>query len=416
MHGRATLERGTRVLIARRRRGWLNAVAFLASLAFSAGIFLTLDWLYSAMLQARMPEHSQRSCTVHDPVRHHALKPNCGNLAHWGSDTFEVRTNSLGLRDSRIRDVPLVNEKPRILMLGDSFTLGMVAWSDSYVGKIAARLPQYDILNGGVASYSPSNYLNTTRILLAKGVSIDEVIVFMDLSDVADEAHIYQDADAKGTVRVLEENQFGDRHRRRLKQRFLLTNTIVKFFRKFFVGLGFYRFAAKEGDDPFKAGRGAWTYQSESEIERSTPTRYSPLGVEGGIAKEKNKMTQLWEELKKRDIPITIVVYPWPAQLIHDNVESKQVRIWREWCENKCKRFTSLFPDFFAHKDQCSGIWPGCWYLRYFIFGDIHYNANGNALVADSVIHSLENTPVGKRFSRPPTVASRIGTSAPVSK
>ena len=65
---------------------------------------------------------------------------------------------------------------------------------------IAAHFPQYDFLNGGVASYSPSNYLNVARMVLAEGYDIDEVIVFIDISDVHDEAAFYRDIDASGAV------------------------------------------------------------------------------------------------------------------------------------------------------------------------------------------------------------------------
>ena len=30
---------------------------------------------------------------------------------------------------------------------------------------------------------------------------------------------------------------------------------------------------------------------------------------------------------------------------------------------------------------------PECWYLHRFVFGDFHFNAAGNALVADAVIN-----------------------------
>ena len=71
--------------------------------------------------------------------------------------------------------------------------------------------------------------------------------------------------------------------------------------------------------------------------------------------------------------------------------------MWREWCEGKCKRFISLFPAFLAVKEQCPSSQPGCWYLSHFIFGDFHYNAAGNALVADVVIRSLTEEPPAKR-------------------
>ena len=84
-------------------------------------------------------------------------------------------------------------------------------------------------------------------------------------------------------------------------------------------------------------------------------------------------MTLLWEELGKHAIPISVVVYPWPAQIVHDTLDSRQVLIWRDWCQGKCKRFISLFPRCFAVKDQCPRTEPGCWYARYFIPGDVHY-------------------------------------------
>ena len=120
---------------------------------------------------------------------------------------------------------------------------------------------------------------------------------------------------------------------------------------------------------------------------------FAPLGVEGGIAKEKSKMDLLYQDLAKRNIPISVVVYPWPAQLIYDKVDSREVQIWRDWCQGKCKRFIDIFPEFFAAKEQCPKWQPGCWYLRNWTFGDIHLNANGNAIVADAVSKNLEALP-----------------------
>ena len=136
----------------------------------------------------------------------------------------------------------------------------------------------------------------------------------------------------------------------------------------------------------------AWTYRKVNESDPH-PTGYAPLGVEGGIAKEMRKMDLLWQELRQHGIPLTVVVYPYPSQLVHDSVNSRQVTLWRDWCAGRCKRFVTLYPEFFAIKDACPPTAPGCWYLKYFIFGDMHYNATGNALVADVVVKSLTETP-----------------------
>jgi len=373
-------------------------LALLVGLVFSAALFFTLDWFHTAAVRRTAGNWS--SCRAHDPVRHHAFKPNCTSMERWGGDSFELMTNSLGFRDDRVREIPLAEAQPRILMLGDSFTEGKLAWRDSYVGKIAARFPQYDFLNGGVGGYSPSNYLNTARMVLAKGVDFDEAIIFIDISDVHDEAAFYRDVDASGAVTGPERERWNmstyTSWRLRIANRLLLTNYIFEFFERFLVAHGYYCLSRTGFGNVFDMEKSAWSYRKVNETAPYS-IGYAPLGVEGGIAKEKAKMDLLWQELAKRNIPISVVVYPWPAQVAYDTADSRQARIWRDWCVGKCKRFISLFPDFLAVKDQCPRIRPGCWYEKLFVFEDTHFNAGGNALVADAVIKSLAADPPAKR-------------------
>src|SRR5690349_22088487 len=184
----------------RKRRKKLALFILLVSTALSAAGFIVLDYAYSSVVLRRSaqkmrlgPRISARAaargnCRVRDSVLDHAFRPNCATIESWGAETYELLTNSLALRDETIREVPRVDSRPRLLMLGDSFTEGKSAWADSFVGRIARRFPQYDIVNGGVTSYSPSNYLNEALRLLATGLEFDEVIVFIDISDVQDEA------------------------------------------------------------------------------------------------------------------------------------------------------------------------------------------------------------------------------------
>ncbi len=146
--------------------------------------------------------------------------------------------------------------------------------------------------------------------------------------------------------------------------------------------------------------RSAWTYREVAE-DKPFEQGFAPLGVEGGIDKEKQKMDLLLQELAKRNIPLSVVVYPWPAQLVHDKVDSREVRIWRDWCAGKCKRFITAFPEFFAVKEQCPTLEPGCWYLKNYALGDVHFNASGNAIVAEVVSKSLEAAPPVKHPTTP---------------
>jgi hypothetical protein len=184
--------------------------------------------------------------------------------------------------------------------------------------------------------------------------------------------------------------------RRSINDHLLLTNDVFEFFERHLVRLGWYHLDLGHGGNEFDLERSAWTYRKVSDSD-PYETGYAPLGLEGGIVREKAKMDLLWQELAKRNIPISVVVYPWPAQLAHDSADSRQVRIWREWCDGKCRRFITLFPAFFAVKEQCPRTQPGCWYLSHFIFGDTHYNSAGDAIVAGVIADSLTEEPVAKR-------------------
>ena len=275
----------------------------------------------------------------------------------------------------------------------------MSAWEDTYVGQMAAALPQYEFLNGGVESYAPSNYYNMARQLLDRGLKFDEVIVFIDLSDAQDEAAFYRDKDPTGAVdgpeQIVHNEGFYTRLREFVKEHLLVTNSLFDRLEHPAVAHGYYHLNVGHGQ-LFDLPRSAWTYRA---VDDNAPYEigYGPLGLEAGIRKEESKMTKLYQMLQERGIPLSVVVYPWPAQLAHDKVDSRQVQIWQDWCKGRCKRFISVFPDFFAVKDACPIGRAGCWYMQDFIFGDEHYSRAGNALVAQAVGKSLEANPPVKR-------------------
>jgi hypothetical protein len=371
---------------------------FLLSFLVSLAVFFAFDLTYSAAIKrASKTVPEPNLCRIPDPVRHHALKPNCTSTVRWGRDSYEFLTNSLGFRDETIRNVPLADVRPRILFLGDSFTEGQLPWRDSYVGKIANRLPQFDFLNGGVSAYSPSNYLNITRALLQEGYKIDEVVVFLDATAAHYEAAFYHDKDASGTVggpkwEHRNASWYG-RWRFFISSHLYATNDILDFIERRLVASGYYHLVVSlTAANVFDLEWAAWPYRRVNEAD-PFPSGYAPLGLQVGLVKQTAKMTLLWQELEKHNIPLIVVVYPYPGQLVRDKVESEQVRIWREWCRDRCKRFLSLYPEFFAVKDACPWQQRGCWYDKFFLYGDVHYTEVGNAMVADAVVKGLTESP-----------------------
>ena len=131
------------------------------------------------------------------PYFHHGLLPGRESITRWGSgERYPVYTNSLGMLDASVREVPLVTSKHRVLFIGDSYTEGLgVPYSETFVGLLAARVNPEDveILNGAVLSYCPKLYHLKVQFLLEEmGLEIDELFVFIDISDIQDEI-LYRD-------------------------------------------------------------------------------------------------------------------------------------------------------------------------------------------------------------------------------
>ena len=68
-------------------------------------------------------------------------------------------------------------------------------FEDSFAGLLSeagrARAQKVEFLNAGVIGYSPVIYLQKVRFLLENGLKFDEVVVLLDVSDVAEEATRY---------------------------------------------------------------------------------------------------------------------------------------------------------------------------------------------------------------------------------
>ena len=144
--------------------------------------------------------------------------------------------------------------------------MGFLGTTSHRFGRITALFPQYDFLNGSVPGYSPFNYLNTARMVLAQGVDIDEAIVFMGMADVHYEAGCYRDVDDSGDVIGFE----GDpgiisgyaKWRLRIARRLLVTNYLLEFFERVLVGRGYYHLPTEESSDMFDMESSAWTYRT----------------------------------------------------------------------------------------------------------------------------------------------------------
>jgi hypothetical protein len=147
---------------------------------------------------------------VPDEVRHHKLAPDSYSRLEQRDFSYVQRVNNLGLRGA-----DTTWEKPdgtyRILMLGDSFTMGKgVEDEQTFSALLDTRLnsgsgvcgrTRIEVLNGGVDSYAPVlEYLQLSRELYE--LAPDLVVLNLDNSDLVQEAAYRAEAvyDANGEV------------------------------------------------------------------------------------------------------------------------------------------------------------------------------------------------------------------------
>ncbi|NQV20777.1 MAG: SGNH/GDSL hydrolase family protein [Rhodospirillales bacterium] len=351
---------------------------------------------------------TERLSRIYSPLYHHDLAPNREiEGARWGTSRYHFSTNSLGFKDRSTRTVPLTSDRPRILFMGDSFTEGnSFDFDRSFPGQVEALLAdrQVEVLNAAVSSYSPAIYYRKIKYLLEdKHLEFDAVAVFIDISDIDDEARgVRLDENdnvvSRGagpaeeyieglTLRVRSLlKRYSSIYRlasalnRQRKSNLTHVNSCLDAIspKSDHTGLdaGFFRAAL---DNP----RSQWTWNE---------TEYENWGKRGLDLAAIN-MTQLKGLLDAHGIPLIVAVYPWPEQIFERETNSRQSRFWRRWAAGNGADFLDLFPAFMKEAD------PLATYTEYFVPCDVHWNATGHRLVAERFV-TLYRSLDGQRIPR----------------
>jgi hypothetical protein len=263
-------------------------------------------------------------------------------------------------------------------LIGDSFTEAIgLPFEESFAGLLfqaGQRLvPPIEFLNAGVISYSPTLYYKKVKYFIDNGLCVDEVVVFPDLSDIHDEAVDYFcfDDDPNYHRYCKPSDLYGEKEHNRTFSKFLQsrfkTTDRVRLIIKHYLTYDEKRINKLYQWSPFTG----WTAPGYD-----VGNEFRPLGVEGSISRALQNMGKLADFLAQRNIPLSVVIYPWPVQIAQNERNSRYISMWREFCVTRCKRFINTLPAFLAQKDAHAD-----WYKRLYIFGDVHYNAEGNRVL-----------------------------------
>ena len=296
---------------------------------------------------------------------HHDLVPNVSNIyVKWARQIYKISTNSLGFRDSISRNISNRSDNYRILLIGDSFTEAVgVDWNDSFAGILFNRSEKsgIEILNAGVIGYSPRlYYLKTEYLLNIQKLEFDELLVFIDMSDI-DNEHLYQDYKPKSKSFVDRLIQQASRYSfvlRKIRQPPALSLNKQ--------GIPFADDLKKNYESPI----GEW--------------RISDPKIEKGFRLATNNMSQLVKLCREYKIKLRIIVYPWQSNIGHTN--HLQERAWKDFSVTHKVDFTSLFPDF---AEACNYDGETC--SDFFIPSDSHWSVAGHNFVANKILKVILN-------------------------
>ena len=339
-------------------------------------IFLILDFIAASFLLEQKKYH-EKKYRIPNNVYHHTLKKNINADAYWGKRVYQINTDQLGFKTSPKKEKSKSNYTKKVLVMGDSFTEGIgVNYDETFVGTVQNTMPDIKIYNAAVASYSPKlYYLKTAYLLDSLNLKVDELIVFIDLSDIQDEILYQGFHSGKSNDLFL-----------RGKQRLLAYARYKSVLGHLFFMTQKKEFKNLEQEDEWVKKKLSLNTRREFLYERAKWSFidgiYNKWGKEG-VALAKKNLVRLLKLCEKHGINVKMVVYPWPDQIKEKISEDRQVKIWRKFCKKYDIEFFNLYPLFFKGNSPKETI------EHYFIKGDVHWNENGHQLVADELVNNI---------------------------
>ena len=361
-------------------------------------LFLIIDYYFGKIFVDKYIQSIKDDPIYHKKQRvrhdffHHTLAPNIDyKKTGWGPKIYRLCTDEWGLKYK-------CNTKSKntykLAIIGDSFVEGIgFPYEETFAGIINFKtIPE--IANLGVSSYSPKIYYSKLKYFIEKGFKFNHVIIFIDVSDLIDDMNSYvllrdgKVRDKKWNKQiewyinakfpVLDQLIF----KFTKNNRYRATDTILTPLKIFISNENLKIEDIKKIYDKKMNLRAMWTYTNETKI------KGFDYGIDQGIEEQIRTMDMIYDYLADKKIKLSIAVYPWPQTILYDVPYNKHVKIWEEFCKRRCVNFINHYPLFMNINDSDEKKIEII--KKYYQVGDIHFNAEGNKLIAEDFLKKFK--------------------------
>ena len=335
-------------------------------------LLLAVDFFFGTYLLKLTPK--KINPTKNHNIYDHDLKQNFKAIFEWApGETYFFCTDKNSFR-TFCNDQENNSKEYDIAFIGDSFTEGVgLDYKNTFVGKITKELDDLKIANLGVVSYSPSIYFSKLKYLIDNGYRFKKVVIYFDISDIYDDNNKYRLVDNKI-----------------YRKKSVILSKIQKNLKSAFPFLAYSTKAIKNDffTKIFKKQKVVNTCNYLDYChEKSSWTFNDKYFKKKHIEKSLNYLEMTYEFLKEKNIKMSLGVYPWPAQIMHDEENSKVVKLMQKFCLNKCEYFFNNFPNFFKElkNNKRETI-----VSKYYIKNDVHYNSLGNQKLFENFMNTFK--------------------------
>ncbi|QWE06955.1 hypothetical protein [Polynucleobacter sp. JS-JIR-5-A7] len=345
-------------------------------------IFFLLDFIFST---SQLGNEKNKNNLVLHPSGFYELKRNYDGFQIWGNNNYRLTTDARGRRIANSQNISGCKEN--LYFIGDSFTYGINGpWDETFVGKFES-LSKYCVVNLGVPSYSPTVYYYIYKKLIEElNGERHKFVLAVDISDVQDEATRWASggSDSDEPREMNQQSIEKDSLRNLILQRFILTTRIIRYIKH-----QIFQIKGAGWPDPFLNPRSAFTWSKELQVlnNKFYPEGYAPIGIENAKGKILNNLQKINSLASNKNGEFYLLIYPWPAQIKFKSSSTNWEKFIGDACisMSKCAGLINLYPNFI----EASRTDPN-WYKNLFVEGDIHFNKEGNQIVANELARRIK--------------------------